>query len=459
MKIAFALAALMSILPLTLLLIRYEALARIFWITFGAAAFFLASVPLLDIGIISWGEGWTGFVNGIELSALDFLAVIAFFILPRYKTPFIYFIPFILFILAAAISMLQAAEPLAAFFGVWQFVRMLFIAMVVARACAFEEIPHLLLKGIAIGMAVQFAVAIWQRFALGMTQTPGLFIHQNMLGMMAHFVLYPFLMVLFTGGRLSRIATPVVLVTLGCIVLTASRATVGLSAIGIAVAFGATALAGLTQRKMGILALGLILATIATPLAILSLEKRFENVSLTENEYDERAAFNRTADLILQDYPMGVGMNHYTYVAKNLGYAIRAGVVQNEGNINNIVHNAYRLAGAETGYPGLITFCLMLATPMAIAFTAGWRRRGTLDGALLMGFGLALLMAYLHSLFEWNLFAKQAQYMLAITTGLTFGISSRTTATAQDVKVSDGTRTLTIVHKPVSRFPEKVEYP
>src|SRR5690606_25484267 len=149
-------------------------------------------------------------------------------------------------------SMLQAAEPLAAFFGVWQFARMFFVAAIVARACAFEEIPLLLLRGMALGMVAQFLAVLWQRFGLGYTQTPGLFLHQNTLGMTIHFVLLPYFALLLAGRRNLAFVAAVLAATLVTTVFTASRATVGFAALGLATTFAVMALAGLTQRKMAV---------------------------------------------------------------------------------------------------------------------------------------------------------------------------------------------------------------
>jgi hypothetical protein len=431
-KSAFFIIVLLSILPMVLLLRRYEAIARVFWICFGAAPFFLATVPLFDIGLISWGDRWVGFVYGMELSVIDFLAILAFFTLPRSHTPLLWFAPLVLYILAAAFSMLQAAEPLAAFFGVWQFMRMLFIAAIVARACAFEEIPHLLLRGMALGMAAQFVAVLWQRYGLGYTQTPGLFIHQNTLGMAVHFVLLPYFALLLAGRRKLVFISAVLAATLVTTVFTASRATVGFAAMGLATTFVVFAMAGLSQRKIAVAFAALVAAAVIVPVTMQAFQQRFERAPLTENEYDERAAFDRAAAFILEDYPLGVGMNHYVPVARDHGYSERAGVAVAEGNRNNIVHNAFRLAGAETGYPGMIAFCLMLATPLALSLTTGWRQRATESGTLLLGFAMAMLFVYLHSFYEWILFGKEVQYLLSMTMGMTFGIAARGRARSDD---------------------------
>jgi O-antigen ligase len=188
------------------------------------------------------------------------------------------------------------------------------------------------------------------------------------------------------------------------------------------------ALAGMTQRKMLFALSGAVALAIIAPVAISSFDKRFDEAPLTEDQYDERAAFNRAASFIVDDHPLGVGANHYVHVAKNYGYSERAGVAPSEVNRNNIVHNAYWLAMAETGYPGIVAFCLMLIVPMVTALRTGWRERHNAEGNLLIGCGVALLIAYIHSMYEWVIFGKEVQYLLFTTMGMIFGISLRMNA-------------------------------
>ncbi|MCX8995864.1 O-antigen ligase family protein [Rhizobiaceae bacterium BDR2-2] len=424
MKIAFAALAILSTLPIALLLQRYVWLSRLFWTCFGALPFFLSAIPVLDIGIVSW-ETWAGFVYGVEITAIDFMAVIAFLILPRHRVPVFFFLPFILYIIVIALSMYQAIEPLAAFFGVWQFARMFLITAVIARASAFEEIPYLIFRGMFIGILGHFIAVLWQRFGLGLPQNTGLFVHQNTLGMALHFVLFPCLVMLLSGERSLKYLVPPLAMTLVTLILTASRASIGFAAVGIGATFLLMALAGLTRRKLAVGFAALLAVAIVGPITFVTFQKRFENAPLNEDVYDERAAFNQASFHMIHDFPFGVGLNHYVFVAKNQGYSDRAGVAPAEGNRNAIVHNAYMLAGTETGYAGFATFCLMLAVPLIVAFVSGWRNNREADGVVLLGCAMAMLVTYFHSFFEWVIFSKEIQYLLSLTMGLVFGIASR----------------------------------
>lgn len=422
MKFIALLVALAGVFPMSLLLRSSGLFARLFWIIFGMLPFFSAVFPMFDIGLISWGDHWVGFVYSLEITIVDILALAAFFALPGRGLPWWCKLPTLFFVIAAGLSMLNADEPTGAFFGVWQFIRMAFVMAVVGHACRLEpRIAIYILLGMSIGMGSHLVAVLQQRFILGVAQAHGLFLHQNTLGMAAHMVLYPNLALLLYGYQRWWLA-PTVAATVIVVVLTASRATVGFAAFGVLLTFLLLALSGLTQRKMMFVGISMVALAIIGPLTFASFQKRFAENPLNEEQYDERAAFNRTAAFILADHPGGIGSNHYVHVAKNFGYSSRAGVLDSEVNRRNIVHNAYWLTAAETGYLGLATYLAMLAAPLACAFAVGWRERGRAEGALLLGFGVALLIVYVHSNFEWIVFTKDVQYPLFTTMGMTFGI-------------------------------------
>lgn len=423
MKFIILAVGLAGVFPLSLLLRSSPRLVRGFWVVFGMLPLIAPVLPLFHIGLITWTGRWIGFVYSLELTILDLMAMAMFFTLPGRGLSWWCKLPALLFLLASALSVLQADHPLGAVFGVWQIARMVFILIVVGHACRIEpKVAVYILSGMAIGVAAHLLAVLYQRFGLGYAQTPGLFIHQNALGMVTHLALSPCLALLLYGYRRWWLAPTVAGVVL-IVVFTASRGTIGFSAFGLVLTYLVLALAGLTQRKVAFAACGLAAVAIIAPLAMSSFHKRFTENPLNEAQYDERAAFNRTAAFILSDYPGGIGSNHYVHVAKNFGYASRAGVWDNEANRNNIVHNAYWLTAAETGWFGIAAYLVMLAVPLACAFVAGWRARARAEGALLLGLGVALAAVCLHSNFEWIVYTKDIQYPLSTTMGMIFGIT------------------------------------
>jgi O-antigen ligase len=417
MKFILLFVGIAGIVPLSFVLSSSPTLLRLFWIAIGLFPFLSVSILKADVAIISW-ESWHGHVYGLELSIIDLLAVAIYIVIFHNVNSIRFHIPFLLYFLAISASILQAEMPLAATFYVWQFVRIYFLVFVVAKACTDYDVAAAILKGLTIGLMIQMPVLFWQLFVLHVNQPSGTFGHQNTLGIVTHFINIPQLVLLLAGQRtLWTTLTP--LLGTVVVVLTASRATVAFSALGFVAALSLSSLRKLTPWKALVAGVGILFVAAIVPVAVSAFQKRFESNPLTEDLYDERAAHIRTALLILEDHPFGVGANHYAFIAQN-GYAQRGGVV--EANVSMLVHNVYLLAAAETGYVGLLAFALMLLFPVYIAFRYA-RRTPSKRGDLLFGLGVALIMVYLHSMVEFILISKEVQYILALVFGMIFGLA------------------------------------
>ena len=277
------------------------------------------------------------------------------------------------------------------------------------------------MKGMLAAIIFETIFVIWQRFGLGLVQTPGTLGHQNLLGFMSHLVTLPFFALLLSKARGKL---PALAVLSGAIlgVSTASRATIGLLAVGFVAIFSLSALRKWTPRKATVLLVGTLALAVLAPAAMVALEHRFEVVPLgdqeAEDSYDERGAYKSVAAAMLDDHPLGIGANHFTVIGNVGGYFERsklgAYTLARSGN----VHNIYYLVAAEMGYPGLIALLLLLGAPLFVAFRCGWRNLGDERGDLLLGIGVALLAVYIHSWAEWSLATFSAEYLLAITMGL-----------------------------------------
>jgi O-antigen ligase len=373
----------------------------------------------LYMAIISWAA-WPGHTKGLEFSIVDALALSLYLSLPnlRQRLPFAASMAFYFF--ASLLSSLQTNVPESALFYCWQLARAFLVYAVVARGCADPRVPSALLKGMVIALALEACLAAFQKVGGGMLQAGGSFGHQNMLGLMSHFVAFPAFALLLAGEagwywRVAPVAGSLVAI------LTVSRATFGLAVIGYVLTFTALVMRGWTSRKARVALLGVVAVAVLAPLAVSSFESR---QAIFEPD-EERAAFEKAAALMLADHPFGVGANNYVVIANTAGYSDRAGVIAVAGSRSATVHNTYWLVAAETGYIGLVAFLIMLVRPLIVAFRCGWSARGDPQGDLLLGLGVSLLVVYVHSLFEWVFITFQAQYMLGLSVGLVAGLAQQ----------------------------------
>jgi O-antigen ligase len=376
----------------------------------------------LFLALLSWTD-WLGFAKGLELTVLDAVALAVYLSLPRAPQPPPFRISMALYFVAVLLSVFQARVIEAALFYPWQLLRMYLIYAAVTRACAADpRTVRALMTGMVAGLFFETGDVIWERFALGLIQATGTAGHQNVLGMMSHFVVFPFFALLLARERgwLPAAAT-----LAGVIVqlLTTSRATVGLAGFGYGTVFLLSAMRKWTSRKGQVLLIGTATLAVLAPVAISSFDRRFAVQDF--GDYDERAAMERAAAMMLSDYPLGVGANQYVNVSMTEGYGLRAGIAQTGNSMTAHVHNVYWLVAAETGYLGLVTFVLLLLRPLTVAFLCGWRHRQDQRGDLLLGFGVALLVVYIHSFVEWAFITYEAQYMFALVLGMIAGLGQQ----------------------------------
>ena len=393
------------------------------WAVIGFLPFVFGSWHLI-IAPVSWSE-WPGYAKGMEVSLLDAIAAACFFSLLRVPVSKPIIVSFVVYILAILLSALFSGVPEATLFYVWQVARVMLVFAAVAKVCADERGPRAIISGMILGLVFQAFFVIEQRMT-GATQAGGTLGHQNFLGMVTHFVAFPSFALLLVDRKywapLFGVMSGVTAVILG-----ASRASLGLAGLGYGLLMVLSVIRKPTGRNLKVFSFGLIGFLIATPLALLSLQQRFEATPL--DDYDERAAFESAAKMAIADHPMGVGANQYVIVANAEGYSDRAGVVWNMGSRAANVHNTYLLVQAETGFLGLVAFIALLMAPTMIAFRVAWRNRKDPRGDLMLGLGVSLTIVSIHCFYEWIFMDYLVQVMFAINAGIIAGLAQQISRT------------------------------
>ncbi|KTT72488.1 O-antigen ligase family protein [Sphingomonas endophytica] len=382
---------------------------------------FVTGVLHLVIAPISWGA-WPGYAKGLELSLIDAFAVALIASAPKGTRVAHLRWPIAIYAVIVLFSAIQTDVPMPTFFYAWQLGRMIVLITAVAYACRDPRAPEALIRGLIFGLAYQSVMSMIDR-AQGAVQAAGTFGHQNLLGMLTYFALFPALAIMLSKKKakwmwLGPLAAAVV------IILAASRATIGLAGAGFVLLLVLSMVRRPTPRKTSIAVAGLIALAVAAPLAMTTLGERFNKDPLP-GDYDERAAFERAATMMREDHPLGVGANHYVIVANTKGYSDRAGVAPVYGSRSAHVHNVYLLNAAETGYPGLIAFVVMMVWPIIVALRCSWRFRRDPRGELLLGLAVTLTIVCLHSFYEWIFVTYNAEYMYALAVGLIAGLSQQ----------------------------------
>ena len=367
---------------------------------------------------------WSGYVKGWEVSALDSVALGIIFGTRGRWGPLTLVLPFLAYIFAVIVAVPQARFGHLALSYPFQLTRALFVFLAVSRVVVSERGERAVLTGLIAGLALQAGYAIFDH-AGGAIQSGGSLGHQNLLGFLSHMVLMPAFAML-VAGRWKWEALVGVLAGVTVVILTASRATIAFGTVGLALTLLFSITVGFTARKAMIAVLGVLLLAASYPLAQAALAHRFENQTTKMFAEDkEREAFERAAYAMLTAKPLGVGPNHYVFIANTEGYSERAGVAWRTQSRSTNVHNSYLLVAAETGYLGLITMLSLLGSAIGYAFWTAIRFRRQPGAEVLIGVGCGITAICLHGLYEWMFVVYPTQYVFAVSLGIISGLRNR----------------------------------
>ena len=417
MRIVGILLVLLSIPTFVALLRTYPRQRK--WAYLGVGLLpFVVSALNLDAALINWA-GWPGYAKGIVLSLLDTLAMA---ILVTSSAPFRK-LPlagvFVFYLLAAMLSVAVSTLPMSSAFYVFQLVRVFLVFAAVASFAGQPGAVRWLCFGLALGATFQAVMTIDQRMS-GAVQAAGTMGHQNLLGLMLHFVTLPLLALLLAGERSKLIMTGVVAALLA-VALGASRGAIGFVAIGLALLFLLSLVRLSTPHKWKITGLAVLAMAVVVPITISSFHERFASRPIYDGPDGERLAFERAAKAMWNDHPLGVGANQYVVTANSDGYSERAGVTWSYASRSTNVHNMYLLTGAELGWIGLASLVLLFAWPVLRGLSFAFRHRKDPRGDVVLGASIAIFVTALHGIVEWIFVTGHAQYVFAISMGIIAG--------------------------------------
>lgn len=455
MRIVGLLLILLSIPVFIAWLRRYPRHRRWAYLGIGVLPFIISAMNL-DAAFVTW-PAWPGYAKGIVVSLLDTLAIA---ILVTSRAPFRK-LPFLLlfcaYLFAVTLSTTVSSLPMSSFFYLFQVARIFLIFVAVASFAGDLHAIRWLSFGLALGAIFQAAVTIEQRFS-GVVQAAGTMGHQNLLGLMLHFVTLPLLALLLAGER-NKLVMLGVLAALVAVALGASRGTVGFVAVGVVLLFMLSLMRRPTPHKWKVLGLAVVALAIVAPIAMSSFQERFTIRPVNDGSDEERLAFERAAKMMWSDHPMGVGANQYVVVANSEGYSARAGVIWNWGSRSANVHNMYLLAAAETGWPGLVTLIALLFIPTVQALVFAFRNRRDTRGEIVLGVSVTFFILGLHGLYEWVFVVYHAQYVFVIALGIVAGCIRQTKVDRQNLakaaKLARSAKIMSGSDLPSKRAPEK----
>jgi O-antigen ligase len=289
--------------------------------------------------------------------------------------------------------------------------KMLFASLVGVAAynvLRTEEDLRFFLKTMALTMTWQLLVVLKMKYLQGMYQVRGTFEHQNPLAMYSIMIAFPLLASsLGPGKRGQNLLFWGFLACAAVVQCTLSRAAL--------VAFVAGTIAvmaiGLAERPtLRRLRTGGLLAAVGGLGLLLSLDTIAARFNERGNQAsgELREVMNAASAAMLRDHPFGVGWNNfalafnqpYPYIEILHEWVVGRGMKVNEEIQSPVVESHYWLLLAETGYPGFVSYLLLIAVALWRNLRASWFFGHSFLRWLSLGILIGCSLNYSQSLYE-----------------------------------------------------------
>lgn len=395
-------------------------------------AFFLiviltAVTERVDINFLShyWYRGTT---RGIEISLVDVLAcsLLVSTLISKKKDNSVVYWPgslagMLLLLLYCSISVLTATPKIYGVFELSKLVRGIIIFLAAAFYLQNEKDYRKLATSASLVLIIEALFACKQRLLGGMYRVTGTLDHANSLSMYIC-MMTPFVIATeaLLKSRIERLIRSLgILSGLICIFLTISRAGLPIFAMVCLASWIFTASKKITIPRLISGALAFVFVCIMLVKSWDSIRSRYGEATLGE-EYGEeniegRGFYLRLSKSIIQEHPLGIGLNNWSYwVSKKYGNQLGGnfedyddlGQEPDKDELNSFryaapAHNLAALMLGEIGIPGFLVFgCLWLRwLSMPVKFFFKWRTHHFRYLALGIFFGF--IGVALQSLTEW----------------------------------------------------------
>ncbi len=427
-KIAVGLSAYLLIGPLLgVMMARASWLQRAVFVL----AIFLIAIPAdYTTFYVHSIETYRGHTKGFQVTVYDMLLIALLVALYLRDPKRFRFVPpglllYVLFCLLCTVSIVNSVNQLYTIMSLYQFLKAPLIYVVAYNFLEEEKDLDTVLTAFALSLIMQALVGLKMRYLDGYYQIRGWFDHQNSMAMWTYNLALPLLAVALSN-RCKPWRSLFYLSAFGAggvlIILSLSRASLAVFAVGSALILGGSLLAGLTWKRIGVAALATVGGIAAISMAADTIFERFTGArDYDAPKYDFRWALNQVSKEMFQDTIIGVGWNNFNlansqpqpkYWKIYQRWDKMRGGAPEEGHYraNACTESLYWLILAENGVPGMLGFILFTGLTFWWILRNVRRYHLSIFGFFQYGLLITLMMTYLHSQLERVLFQTAPLY-------------------------------------------------
>ena len=266
-----------------------------------------------------------------------------------------------------------------------------------------------------------------QKYLEGLYRIHGPLDHSNGIPLYSNLIIPVLLLWGLTDRRLSRAqAGLTILASLGlvfAVVATQSRAGTVLSGACVLGALGVANLRASSRRVSFTTAFVLLCVVGGGAMAADTIIRRFKEAP--ESSEQARHEFNDAARLMAQDHTFGVGLNSFSRVLTDEPRYNQFMEVMKGEEQAGVAHHIYWLTAAETGYPGLVVFVIVIGRFAWLAGWSAWRHRQYFEGILLAGSLLGFCALHAQGTLEWGLRITPITFVFTVACATVAGVAER----------------------------------
>ena len=367
-----------------------------------------------DAAFISWAH-WPGHTKGIIISLTDTLALaICVHFRPRNKYPLLLWF-WVLYIICNVPGLLLGSLFTPGLFYLVSLLKaaLYFLACYIVMS---RGAMSALVSGLCIAVIANSGMTI-SNFLQGVGQPGGLVGHRNYAGLINNLAI-PLLLVDGTFGRLKLWRLLAIGMAAVAAILGGSRAVIVLFGASVYLTLFCALVARPSKQIKYMLAMCVLASFLAVPAGLQKLRDRSEDGSIMLSKDAERTAFEKAAQMMIKDHPLGIGLNQYANLANVGGYSAAAGVNWMSASKSAIVHNSYVLVRTEGGLIAQFAMLLLLASTLVTSTKRAFKPTASPARVFAVPALVATLILSIHLSFEWAFVTMNNLYSFALITAL-----------------------------------------
>jgi hypothetical protein len=382
----------------------------------------ILSIPFNEVAGINFftDPSYRGTSRGFEVTLTDLIATSILFFLYIKNKKIILFpkgsVFYIIYLMISFISILNSESRVHSGWELQKMLLMYLFFLTLYNYIVFSKNIDIILKSLCFLIIINFIIILNQKYITGYYQPSGLFAHRNSTSMFINLIA-PIFLSLLLNLKIKNLSFYYYLIIYALCTITVifalSRGAIFFFPIAAAIVASFSIASKVTNRKIQVIALFLVLAILGTLKSAPMVVERFERAS--ERSGETRVRLAKIAVRMANDKFFGIGLNNWG-IKVNPPFTYSEGLrsLEDEEYKDGIVETTYLLVAAECGWIGFTSLLFWFGYYLFQNVFNIRRYKNTLSEYLPIGILAGLIAVFGQSTLEWVLKQRPNFYELML---------------------------------------------